>query len=329
MLIEGKRAIDDVVKQINSFQKGLIKPISTGIPMWDLHLMGGFTPSTIAGIVGLSGMGKSYELERILSNIEDNYGDNIVHIKCIWELSLLKIVVREMAKISGKNIREVLSKTPENEVSNLYKQVCDRYRRKNKFIQPLPLGAEEFYNDIKEKIKLYPSTPIFVSIDNLQNCLIEKGTEKESIDQILQKINFLIKEHPFIFFLIVNQQNDNYFDRIDNPKRHPIIPKDIYSSSYYYKLCDTIVAKILPHRLGIEKFMVFNNHRYNYIDDKFKNVGANTSTFKGYGNIFFQFLKSRDIGCDEYDVQDLFVEKLFSLPEPEEKIITELVDFKY
>lgn len=313
MLIKGIDAVNTAVKQINSFQKKEIKPITTGVPHWDYHLLGGFYPSTIAGIIGLSGHGKSYELERILAHVEDNYGDEVISVRCIWELSVFKVLVREMAKITGKSAREVMTEIPQKDVELLYKKVCDRYRRKGIFIQPTPVTADEFYFDIKEKIKQYPDRKILVSCDNLENTMVTNSDQKGSMDALLQKVNILIKEHPYICFIILNQMNRDYYLRLDNPKKHPIIEGDIYGSSYLTKLCDVLMAKIIPYRLGLDKWNTFSNHRYQYIDDKFKDIGANTSRFNAIGNAFFQFIKSRDISL-EYDIQDLFVEQIYTPP---------------
>lgn len=321
-LTKGKDVINGVVKQIQQFYEGKIQPLKTDIPYIDHHLLGGFYPSTVMSIVALSQHGKTYELEKILTNLEKNHGKDTVFVKNLWELSLFKVVVREMAKITNQPVRAVLTKIPEKDSAKLYKEICDRYRKDNMYLQPLPVAPEQFFEETKDIIKKHPDNKIVVSIDNLENALLSEGkSQKTTMDEIIQYVNILNKMHPFIVFIILNQVNREYAERIETPKHHLLQDKDIYGSSALYKISDVVMGKILPYRLGLDKFLSFSNHRYKYIDDKFKHIGANTSMFDSIGNAFFQFLKSRDI-VEEYDRKDLFVDKIFDSPIAEDAPIT-------
>lgn len=329
MLTKGKNVINGVVKQIQQFQEGKITPLKTGIDYVDYHLLGGFYPSTILSIVALSQHGKTYELEKILTNLEQNYSEDTIFVKNLWELSLFKVVVREMAKISKQSVRKVLTQVPEKDTAKLYKEICDRYRKDNIYLAPLPVTPEQFFEDTKEIIEKNQDKKIVITLDNLENVLLTNEGQKTTMDKVVQKINILNKMHPFICFIILNQMNREYADRIENPKHHLIQEGDIYGSSALYKLSDVVMAKMLPYRLGLDKYMTFSNQRYVYLDDRFKNIGANTSTFKGVGNAFYQFLKSRDIEL-EYDIQDLFIESIFSPPQELNKERTEEnIDFEF
>ena len=54
-----KEKTDEAVRSIAKFQTGEIAPISTGFEWLDKHLLGGFLPSTIMTIGGLSNHGKT------------------------------------------------------------------------------------------------------------------------------------------------------------------------------------------------------------------------------------------------------------------------------
>lgn len=320
-LIKGRKLVNKVVKQIDQFQKGEIKPLATGIDHLDHHLLGGFYPSTVLSIVALSQHGKTYMMEEILTSLEQEHGDDVVFIKNLWELSLFKVVVREMAKESDQSVRQVLNELPDEDIAEIYKEICDRYREDNIYLCPLPVTPDEFYEDTLEIIKKYPDKKIVVTLDNLENVLLDDETQKKTMDRIIQMINLLNKEHPYICWIILNQLNREYALRLDNPMRHLIQEGDIYGSSALFKLSDVVVAKMLPYRFGLDRYMVFANSRYEYIDQEFKYMGDNTSQFRAMGNAFYQYLKSRDIE-EEYDRPDLFVEDIFEAPpEPEEETV--------
>ena len=64
-IISAKQKTDEAVKSIAQFQSGAIKPISTGFSWLDGHLLGGFLPSTIMTIGGLSNHGKTYLMQKL------------------------------------------------------------------------------------------------------------------------------------------------------------------------------------------------------------------------------------------------------------------------
>lgn len=67
----------------------------------------------------------------------------------------------------------------------------------------------------------------------------------------------------------------------------------------------------------LEEYGVFNpDRRYLYIDNMFKKPvrgGAKTTSFNSIGNIFYHIIKARGIE-EEYDVKNLYVEKIFDAP---------------
>lgn len=321
MLYKSTELTNTTVTLINKFQTGEIKPISVGIPHLDKVLMGGLLPSTILGIVARSQNGKSYDLERIQRHLLDTQED-VVIVNCNWELTFFKILVRDICQRTGKTMDEVLFNNPTEEELKKLGEICKIHRNENIYYQNEPVNAKQFAVDIDSIIQQYPGKKIVVSIDNLENVLDEKGSQKTAMDALLYEINRLKGLHPYICFIILNQMNDNYILRADNIKSQRPIESDVYGSGQLLKLCDVLYIKMLPWRLGIrEKFMVFGKDSYAWIEDyKIYADNGNTASFEPLGVAYYFYLKRRN--ADIKDIQDVFAERIFKSDELKNKFPT-------
>jgi len=307
----GKELTDETVKIIDRFQSGELKPISTGIEHLDYSLLSGLTPGLVLGIVGRSGHGKSFDMERIQRHILKTQKD-IIYINCNWELSHFKLLLRDISQRTGDNIGKILFEKPSEEKLAKLKEICDDNRTENVLYQNEPVTSEVFKDDIEEVIKNNPNKRIVVAIDNLENILVSKGSQKESMDALLYQVNRLKNMHPYICFIVLNQMNQNYILRMDNPKNQRPLESDIYGSDQLFKLCDVLYVKLIPWKLGIrEKFMVFGKDMYHWLDSHKIFGSGNTASFDPFGRAFYFYLKQRSVR-DEKNIQDLYIEQMFT-----------------
>ncbi len=303
---------DKTVQLISDFQSGKVKPISTGIDHLDKQCFGGLTPSLIVGIAARSFAGKTYDLERIQSHIKENEPD-VIMINGNYELSFFKILLRDIAQKTNKTQAEILYNNPTKEELIELAKVCDIHRNDNIYYQNEPVTPETFFDDVKGIIDAFPTKKIVVTVDNLENILDTKGSQKSSIDSFLTQINRLKDMHWFISFIILNQLNDNILQRLDNPKQHKPIERDLYSSGQFFKLCDVLYVKILPWRMHLQdKFMIFSKEAYSWLED-FKIYGNNNASFDPIGCAYYFYLKRR--GSDIKDMQDVYAERIFKKEE--------------
>lgn len=308
---------------INKFQTGKIKPISTGIEHLDKVLMGGLLPGTIIGIVARSQHGKSYDLERIQRHLLKENGDDLVVVNGNYELNFFKILVRDICQRTGKTMDEVLFNNPTVEELKELASICDIHRNDNIYYQNEPVSPDTFFEDIKQVIEMHPDKKIVVTIDNLENILETKGSQKSSMDAFLTKINVLKDMHHFISFIILNQMNDNFILRKDNLKTQRPLESDVYGSGQLLKLCDVLYIKMLPWKAGIkDKFMVFGAESYEWLEE-FKLVDDNgkTASFDPIGVGYYFYLKRRN--ADIKDIQDVFAERIFKPNETNFKMATD------
>ena len=313
MLHKSTALTDKTIQLIADFQSGKVQPITTGIPHLDKACGKGLTPSLIVGITARSFSGKTYDLERIQSHIRKNHTD-VIQLNANWELNFFKILLRDISQKTNKSQSEILYDNPTAEDLIKLKEICDEHRNDNIYYENEPVSPEQFFEDVKEVIRLHPKERIVVTVDNLENILDTKNNQKSSIDAFLTQVNRLKDMHWFISFIILNQLNDDILKRIDNPKQHKPKESDIYSSGQYYKLCDVLYVKVLPWRLHItDKFMVFAKEAYSWLEE-FKVFGnGNTASFEPNGNAYYFYLKRR--GSDIKDMQDIFAESIFKKEE--------------
>jgi KaiC/GvpD/RAD55 family RecA-like ATPase len=309
-LKSGRELTQETVNTIKKFQSGELKPIATGINHLDSALLGGLTPGIVLGIVGRSSHGKSFDMERIQRHILKTQED-VLYVNCNWELSHFKLLLRDISQRTGDSIDKILFETPTEEAQEKLDTIFEDNKTDNVLYQNEPVNPEDFRIDIEKVIAEHPNKKIVVAIDNLENILISKGSQKESMDALLYQVNRLKNIHPYICFVVLNQMNQNYLLRMDNPKNQRPIDSDIYGSDQLYKLCDVLYVKLIPWKLGIhEKFMVFHKDMYSWLEDHKLHGNGNTASFDPYGRAFYFYLKLRAVR-DEKNVQDIFIEQMF------------------
>ena len=325
-LIKSKDLTNKSVKLISRFKSGELVPVSTGISHLDEALLGGLLPGTVVGIVARSQHGKTYDAERISEHLLNNHKD-IIYVHCNWEMSHFKLLVRDISTRTGDTVKQVLFDPLTEKSKEQFKEICDIHRNENVYYQNEPVSAETFNDDIEELIKNFPDHKIVVTIDNLENILRTGGTQKDCMDALLYKINVLKNKHEFIAFIILNQMNQNYLLRMENIKNQRPMESDIYGSDQLTKLCDVLYVKMIPWKLGLrERFMVFGEHQYDWLEEHKLDTDTATTSFDPYGRAFYFYIKNRQPE-DMKNNKDLFIEQIFKKDEadkPKEKGLSEM-----
>lgn len=329
MLKTSRELTNETVTLISKFKSGELKPIPTGIEHLDEALLGGLLPGTVVGVVGRSGHGKSYDMERIQREILKD--PEIIFINANWELSHFKLLIRDISFRTKKSVKSVLFDPLTEESKEELGKICDIHRRDNVFYQNEPVTSDVFEEDILSQIKKFPNSKIVVAIDNLENILIDQGSQKQCMDRLLYKINILKNVHPFISFIVLNQMNREYVYDVQEIKKHRPHEGHIYGSDQFYKLCDVVYIKLIPSKLGIkDKFMIFGKNQYDWLDEHKGEEGTNTVSFDPYGRAFYFYVKQRQPE-DEKNIKDIFIEIMYTREEAgdeEDKLPDEMPVFE-
>jgi len=295
-LKSGAQVAQEAEEQLARLQSGEIQPITTGINHLDEALLGGFLPGSVLSIIGYSFHGKSYELESIQRHVARVHHD-VIMLNATWELEGFKVISRDLSFQMKKSVKDVIFQKPTGHDIEVSKKVIDAYKRPGMFFQPEPVAADQFEEDIMWLIANHPNHRILVSVDNLENILVDKGSQKECMDRMLYRVNVLKKRHPFISFIILNQMNNDYVKRSESLKAQTPIASDIYQTGQLFKLSDVVLFKLMPTRFGIQdKFMIFGKGMYPHLESfKVPAKGqSKVTSFDPFGNIFYVYLKARE-----------------------------------
>jgi len=319
-----KDLTNETVKLIGKFKSGKLTPIPTGIAHLDETLLGGLLPGTVLGIVARSQHGKTYDSERIARHILNEFEDEVIYVNCNWEMSHFKLLVRDISQRTGDSYKSVLFNPLDEDTKDTFGEICDLHRTENVFYQNEPVDADTFAVDVLDIIKRFPDKKIVVAIDNLENILRISGSQKESMDALLYKVNMLKNKHFFISFIILNQMNQNYILRMDDNRKQVPNDGDIYGSDQLLKLCDVLYVKMIPWKLGIkEKFLLFPKNHYDWLQEHQLHSITKTASFDPFGKAFYFYLKQRQPE-DDMNVKDLFIETMFTREESGYKELEEV-----
>ena len=176
-IVSAKQKTDEAVKSIAKFQSGQITPISTGFPWLDKHLLGGFLPSTIMTIGGLSNHGKTYLMQKLENYVLDT-SEEVVLLRCNWESAVYKLLLRKITQKTNMKMSEVLFNLPEGKNLEDIKEICRQERRDGLFYSEEPVTACQFGEEVATFLQENIDKKVMITIDHVG---LVKGREKSEI----------------------------------------------------------------------------------------------------------------------------------------------------
>jgi hypothetical protein len=197
------------------------------------------------------------------------------------------------------------------------KDICEQERRDGLYYYEEPVTARQFGDEVAEFLQYNLDKKVMITIDHVG---LVKGREKGEIDALFEEMNKLKKNHPYVFFLPLMQLKRDLLDRVGNHPSEAPRQLDFYGSDQLFQLSDLVLAVYNPYKVGATgKYMVFSKFAYQYVDEQFiEEGGGKYNHFIPEGNYFYHMLKSRDIE-DMEGFEDVWVEKLFDVRQPEEE----------
>lgn len=319
--IKTKEAVDLIAK----FQSGEIKPISFGsdpLGIWlDDLMVGGMLPGSVVTFGGLSGHGKTHFLQRIENNIISQ-GDDIILVRCNFESTVYKLLLRKIKQKTKLKIKDVLLNKQTGQNLENIKGICREEMRDGIFFYEDIVSPQKFLEEFSEFMLANMDKRIVVSIDHVG---LIQGREKQAIDELFEVLNKLKKLHPYTIFLPLMQlERDKLINRRgDTLKEHPI-RSDYYGSDQLYQVSDGVITIYNPFKVTpLQKYMKFPKGRYdNYLSEFIISGGEKWNHFNCEGVMFYHATKIRDDdSLEEYN--DVFIERLYT---PKEVITAPKID---
>jgi replicative DNA helicase len=320
MIKKAKELVNDAVRQILKYQSGEDNPIKTRFEHFNNNCLGGIFKGMIITIAGVSGHGKTFTLQQLEEDIFNKklnpQCEDYVLLRCNWEMSVFKLLLRKLKRSFNTNINNILFNPNIN--TQEFKKVCDSERSNQIFYLEEPTDAKNWYNIVKEFLITNKNKKhIVVTIDHIALVRDLFGNKKKAMDDLVEYINSLKKEFTNVSFILISQMNRDIESRTDinnlNPKR-----SDLFNSDTMYQISDLVLVIHNPYKLGYEKYMVIPglaindnqeiiNDKYIYLKEFMDKPDNKRTNLLTKGVIFWHYLKVRE---EEDNFKDVIVEKI-------------------
>ena len=308
---KAKELVDQAVVKLKRYQKGLDKPIKTGFPHLDENMLGGIFSGNIMTIAGKSGSGKSYLLQQIedaMFNRKLNpQCDEYVLLRCNYEMSVFKIVLRKLKKALDKSMKSILFEEVKEYEKPAFEATCNEESNDNIYYMQEPDTPDDWYESVKVFLEEHKDKKqVLITIDHIALVKDILGSKKKAMDNFIEKVNLLKRQFDNVSFIILSQLNRDIEGRTD-PRNMAPLRSDLYNSDTIYQISDLVLVIHNPYKDGIDKYMVVGKSKYDYLEEHKQTPQNNTSNFYTFGRIFWHYLKIREIE-DLEELQDLHIE---------------------
>lgn len=309
----------EAFKDLKQFQIGEKKLVKTRRDYIDCHI-GGLKPSDLVLIGAKSGVGKTYELMKILKGILDSeinpLATNFVSLEFTLEMKFLDLILRDTHGITNKSKKDILTQEFTEEEKKLVEEYYNSLKDGRRFIVQETVTAKEWFDICDEFCKdNADKSAIIISIDHLV-LILGEGNSNPLVD-VSTYTNILRKRYANVYFIYLTQ-----FNRTGEikEKSNIMIPKasEVYGSSHFEFLSAYIVALSNPFKSGIEEYMKVKKDRYPELEEFLTAPNEKGfCSFKTLGNMFIHVIKIRE---SDNPYMNLTIEKMKISEEQLEKM---------
>lgn len=335
MAIKPLKAVAAKAKALlKKYQSGELKPIVTG-RAWLDEIFGGLMPMDIVTIAGMSGGGKSFELQRIknyVMNTKHNAGaNNFVWLSHSLEMKFISNIIRDLNIQLKKTKKKILTEEFTEEEKALVNDYFNNSTDDRFFINEEAVTPEVFETEMRTFLSSHrDKEAVFVDIDHIALQRDKNGNKKATVDEITEIINRLKKEFPNSYWIVLSQLNRNILDRIKE-KDNQAMPNrgDVFQSDSMFFISDYLYVCHNPHRLGINQFSRANAEIYDYLEKHFTEESKGKISFDTLGKIFYIVLKMReaDILYKDIYIEEVEIEGKEKYKQPKEDALPDILAF--
>lgn len=309
--------VKEAIEVIEMFQSGKLRPTLTYDDNLNRICLGGLRAGEVIVIAASSGMGKSHfvqhSIEAAVFDKELNpMCDEVVLLKCNWEMSVQNLLLRSMSKFLNKSIGRILHEEFTDLEYTQLQPVVEMEAHSNIYYLEDAMTADDWYQEVLDFCTFHKDKrQIIITIDHIALVLGRSSAKHSNIGDLLANINKLKKIHN-VTFVILSQLNSN-IEKRENPMLQQPIPSDLFYSSEIFQLATVVMVLNNPYKRGMETYMRIrgfegdrNKPKYHYLSDFMVNPEDDYTSFFTEGLIFHHYLKVRyDTSFSEFS--DLFI----------------------
>lgn len=297
---------------LRRYQSGELIPVRTGREWLD-EIFGGLMPMDITTIAGMSGGGKSFELQRIknfVMDVKNNPGaGNFVWLSNSLEMKIISTLIRDINIITKKSKKKILTEEFTEEEKALVNDYFENSTDARYYINEEAVTPEQFEAETRAFLMLHrDKEAVFIDIDHIALQRDKNGNKKATVDEITEIINRLKKEFPNSYWILLSQLNRNILERI-REKDNQAMPNrgDVFQSDSMFFISDYLYVTHNPNRLGIGQFSRVNAEVYDYLEKHFTEETKGKVSFETTGKIFYIILKMREA---DIFYKDIYIEEI-------------------
>jgi hypothetical protein len=314
---------DQAKRDLGLFQHGKKKLLKTGRGYIDNHI-GGVLPGDLILIGAQSGVGKTFEMIRILRGILDEdvnpNAKDIVILEYMLEMKYLNFLLRELNRITKKNKGDILTEVFTEEEKRLARDYFNSLNDGRRFVVDESVNTKEFLELTREFCNANKDkSAIVVAVDHILLVLSENERE-DPLKKLAEYTNILRKEFNNVHFIFLSQLNRGIFEEVQE-KSNRSMPNTghIYGSSHFEFLCSFAIIMFNPFKLGVEQYMSFKPERYEGLNEFYGELDKSGTkfSFNTLGNMFYHVVKVRE---SDTPFNNLHIERMNLTAEQLEKL---------
>lgn len=310
-------AVAEAEALIKKFQTGEEVPLVTGRPWLDdiMPVVNGNIITIGAG----SGIGKSYELMRLMGNVMSKKlnpdAEEYVFLNISLEMQVFSLVTRELSRKTKVSKKDFLFDfdSVEEEIKEEFEAIL-RFMKKDKrmFINQQPTTPNQFYEATRKfALEHKNKKRIFIALDHMA-LLSPDGSEgrNQIIENFIMRVNQLKLEFKNLVFILLSQTNSSREERLEErSQRSQPRQSDLYYSGFTFQISDFVIIMVNPYKDKISEYSLIYPDMYPNLEEYYgPEDNRGRVSLESIGVIYYHLLKCRD--ADDATYIDIYGETL-------------------
>lgn len=265
-----KEAFNEELSYIRGRYSGEIKSAKTPWKTWNDIYTDGFEWGWIITIAGLSGSGKTALLNILETQIfECNKDQEIAVLSFNFEMLARRLVGRKISGVLRKSVKQLYSAEKEGNISEeelemIETQIADNITKYDISYVEIPGNVVEIgevaENFMQKRLAKNPNTKIVITLDHSILVKKLKGSERDTLTELMACFNELKKTYQNTLFIVLSQLNRNIEKeerkKHYGPERMLHFPQksDIFGSESLFQFSDAVIVFHRPELLGLTTY---------------------------------------------------------------------------